>query len=179
MLQLYHLPPHVPPTVSNSSCLFPRCQPLDARCCTGPLWFSRYCSVRLKMFSLFFVCVCLLCVICVKSIINLVQYSVADYVKGVPRLTYELGLTNKLHLQTHSQSGTRSCVGGTYCIGFPLLSKLIRHSVETNTFSKTVYFILCRGILCQDPSFLSSNYFGSKGFLNMSFLTKITRPLSC
>ena len=55
ILQLYHLPPPLPPPVSNSSCLFTRCQPLYASCCTVLLYFSGYCTVRLKMFSLFFV----------------------------------------------------------------------------------------------------------------------------
>ena len=55
ILQLYHLPPPLPPPVSNSSCLFTRSQPLYASCCTVLLYFSRYCPVRLKMFSLFFV----------------------------------------------------------------------------------------------------------------------------
>ena len=41
----------------------------------GTTYFSRYCAVRLKMFSLFFVFVYFLCIICVKSIINLLQYS--------------------------------------------------------------------------------------------------------
>ena len=75
ILQLYHLPPPLPPPVSNSSCLFTRCQPLYASSCTVLLYFSRYCTVRLKMLSLFFVFVCFLCIICVKSIINLLQYS--------------------------------------------------------------------------------------------------------
>ena len=44
-------------------------------CCKVLLFFSRYYSLRLKMFSLFFVFACFLCVICVKSIINLLQYS--------------------------------------------------------------------------------------------------------
>ena len=54
-LQLYHLPPPLPPPVSNSSCLFTRCQPLYASCCTVLLYFSRCCTVRLKMFSSVFV----------------------------------------------------------------------------------------------------------------------------
>ncbi|XP_059778263.1 tigger transposable element-derived protein 1-like [Balaenoptera ricei] len=33
-------PPPLPPPVSNSSCLFTRCQPLDASCCTVLLYFS-------------------------------------------------------------------------------------------------------------------------------------------
>ena len=75
ILQLYHLPPPLPPPVSNSSCLFTGCQPLDASCCTVLLYFPRDCTVRLKVFSLFFVFVCFSCIICVKSIINLLQYS--------------------------------------------------------------------------------------------------------
>ena len=58
----YHL------SVSNSSCLFTWCQPLYASCCTILLCFSRYCTVRLKIFS--FVYVCFLCIIYVKSIIT-------------------------------------------------------------------------------------------------------------
>ena len=45
-LQLYHLPPLLPPPVGNSSCLFTRCHPLHAGCCTVLLHFSRYYPVR-------------------------------------------------------------------------------------------------------------------------------------
>ena len=69
ILQLYHLPPPLPPPVSNSSCLFTWCQPLYASCCT--VLFS-YCMIK-KCFL--FLCVCFLCIICVKSIINLSKYS--------------------------------------------------------------------------------------------------------
>ena len=48
ILQLYHLPPPLLPPVSNSSCLFTLCQPLYASFCTVLLYFSRYCTVRLK-----------------------------------------------------------------------------------------------------------------------------------
>ena len=65
-------PSALPPSVANSSCLFARCQPLYASCYTLLLHFSRYYTVRLKMFHF---CVCFLCIICVKSIINLLQYS--------------------------------------------------------------------------------------------------------
>ena len=61
----------LPPPVSNFSCLFTQCQPLYTKCCIVLLYFSRYCTVRLKMFSLIFVC--FLCIICVKSIINLFE----------------------------------------------------------------------------------------------------------
>ena len=40
--QLYCLPPPLPSPVSNSSCLFTWCQPLDASYCTVLLYFSRY-----------------------------------------------------------------------------------------------------------------------------------------
>ena len=52
--QFYFIPPHLPPPLSNSSRLFTRCQLLRASCCTVLLYTSRYCTVRLKMFSLFF-----------------------------------------------------------------------------------------------------------------------------
>ena len=53
--QFYFIPPHLPPPLSNSSRVFTRCQLLRASCCTVLLYTSRYCTVRLKMFSLFFV----------------------------------------------------------------------------------------------------------------------------
>ena len=43
ILQLYHLPPPLPPPISNSSCLFTRFQPLYASCCT--VLFS-YCTIK-------------------------------------------------------------------------------------------------------------------------------------
>ena len=72
VLQLCHLPPALPPPVGNFLPVHlipaPVCQLLY---CTAVL--SRYWTVRLKMFifCLFF-CVC---VICVKSSINLLQYT--------------------------------------------------------------------------------------------------------
>ena len=42
----------LPSPVSNPSFLVTWRQPLYARCCTV-LWFSKYCTVRFKMFSLF------------------------------------------------------------------------------------------------------------------------------
>ena len=80
ILQLYHLPPPLLPPVSNSSCLFTRCQPLYASCCTVLLYFP-------KMFSLFFVCFFMyyLCEKYYKPIT--VRYYIADCVNWVPRLT--------------------------------------------------------------------------------------------
>ena len=46
ILQIYHLPPLLPPAVGNSSRLFTRCQPLDASCYALPLYFSRYCTIK-------------------------------------------------------------------------------------------------------------------------------------
>ena len=48
ILQLYPLPPPLPPPVSNSSCLFTWCQPLYASCCTVLLYSSFY-----KIFIIF------------------------------------------------------------------------------------------------------------------------------
>ena len=46
--------PLLSPPVSNASCLFTQHQSLEASCHTVLLNLSRYCAVRLKMFSLFF-----------------------------------------------------------------------------------------------------------------------------
>ena len=47
------LPPLLPlsPPVSDFSCLFSLCQPLYASCCTVLLYFPRYSTAWLKMFS--------------------------------------------------------------------------------------------------------------------------------
>ena len=69
---LSHLPPSLPPPVSNSSsCLFTRCQHLGASCCTALLHFSRSCTVRFKTLPLLLVF--FLCIICVEIIISLLQ----------------------------------------------------------------------------------------------------------
>ena len=47
-----------------------------------------YCKI--KRASFIFLFVCLLCIICVKSIINLLQYYRANCVISVPELTVEL-----------------------------------------------------------------------------------------
>ena len=98
ILQLYHLPPLLPPPVSNSSCAFTQCQPLYADCSDVLLYFSRHCTIRLKMFyflSLFFVYY--FCDRYYKPII--LQYYIANCVSWVPRLTWlnlQVGLTNTL-----------------------------------------------------------------------------------
>ena len=76
-LLLYYLKGTVSPLHTNLQVLnFHRwervCQTLYADCCTV-LLFSRYWIVRLKIFSLFFVLVFYVCIICIKSIINLLQ----------------------------------------------------------------------------------------------------------
>ncbi|KAB0381454.1 hypothetical protein FD755_009238 [Muntiacus reevesi] len=68
-LQLYHLPPPLPPPVRNSSCLLTRCQPLSASYCTVLIYFSRFCTIRLKRMS--FLCVFLYYLY--ESIKNLLQ----------------------------------------------------------------------------------------------------------
>ena len=54
IIQFYHLPPPLPPPGSNSSCLFTRCQSLYASYCIVLLYFSKYCTVKLKTFYFLF-----------------------------------------------------------------------------------------------------------------------------
>ena len=65
------------------------CQPVYANCGTVLLCLSRYCIVRLKIFSLFFVFVFYVHIICVKKYCKpiTVQYYIAGNVSWVPRLT--------------------------------------------------------------------------------------------
>ena len=101
-LQLYHLPPLFP-LDSNSSCLFTRCHLLYASCCTV-LYFSRYYTVRIKMF-IFHVCFFLMCYLCEKYFKpSAVQYYITDCLSWLPGLTL-------LDLGTQCQNGTCSYVG--------------------------------------------------------------------
>ena len=74
------------------------------------LFFSRYCTVRLKMFSLFFVFVFFMDYLCEKYYTPItVQYHIANFVSWVPRLTLLDLRTNRTY--EHSQNETRSYVG--------------------------------------------------------------------
>ena len=86
ILQLYHLPLPLPPPVSNSSYLFTGCQPLYASCSTVLMYFSRSCTMRLKMFCLFFVFV-FMYYLCEKYYRPItVQFYIANCVSWIPRL---------------------------------------------------------------------------------------------
>ena len=91
----------IPPPVSNSSFPFTWCQPLDASCCTVLLYFSKYCTVRFKMFSLLlvFLFIYYLWEKYYKPIT--VQCYVADCVSWEPKPNF-VGLMNKLDLRMPS-----------------------------------------------------------------------------
>ena len=77
---------YLSPLLSDSSCLFTRCQLPYASCCTLLLYFSRYCTARFKMFSFCgFFCVYYLCEKYYKPIT--IRYYIADCVSWVRRLT--------------------------------------------------------------------------------------------
>lgn len=61
--------PTSPPSLVSNSCLFTRCQPLLS--CPTVLFKILYFQIK----NVLFLCVCFLCIICVKTIINLLQYS--------------------------------------------------------------------------------------------------------
>ena len=54
ILRLCHHPALPSPPVSNSSCLFPRCQPLCASYCTTVLFKVLYCKIKNVLFCVFF-----------------------------------------------------------------------------------------------------------------------------
>ena len=102
MFQLYHLPP----PVSNFSCLFTRCQPLYASCYPAVLYFSRYFTVKLKLLFLCFFLIHYFCEKYYKPIT--VWYYIASCVSWVPRLTL-------LDLWVCSWKGTHLYVGDLLC----------------------------------------------------------------
>ena len=55
ILQLYHVPPPLPPPVSKSPFLFTRCQTLWVSCCTGLLSKVLYCKIKNVFFIFEFV----------------------------------------------------------------------------------------------------------------------------
>ena len=94
----------LPPPVNNSSCLLTWGQPLDTSCYTVLQYFSRYCTVRLKMFIFCLFFTYCLCEKYLKPIT--VQYYIADCVSQVPRLTL---LDSDVRM--HSWNRTHSYVG--------------------------------------------------------------------
>ena len=153
ILQLYYLPPPPSPPVSNSSCLFTRCQPLYASCCTVLLYFSRYCSVRLKMFYLF-IFMYYLCEKYYKPIT--VQYYIADCVSWIPRLTLldlQTNWTDERALRTRTQNSFL-CRGLT--VSSFLLLTVIFCSYYLTFVAKLLYILA--------PRLASSEQF-SQGYL--------------
>ena len=98
------LPSPTSSLTSSNCCLFTRCQPLYVSCCSVPLYFSRYCTVRLKYF-IYFLCLLFMYYLCAKYYkLSIVQYCIANCVLWVPRLAF-------LDLRTHSWNWTCSSVG--------------------------------------------------------------------
>ena len=105
ILQLYHLPPPLPPLVNNSSCLFTWWEPLCASCCTVLIHFSGYCTVGLKMLF-YFVCLFVMYFLCEKyDKPTTEQWYIANYASWVPMLTL-------LDLQIYSLNRTCSLCRG-------------------------------------------------------------------
>ena len=95
ILRLYHLPPLLPPLVSDTSCLFTLCQPLCASCCpvtTVP--FKVLCTAGLKVFCICSLFMCYLWGKYYKPIT--VQYYVTDWVPRLTLLDLQIGLTDVL-----------------------------------------------------------------------------------
>ena len=126
ILQLCHLPTPRPSPVSNPSCPFIQYPPLSASCCTILLYFSRQCTVRLNMFIF---CVCFLHIICVKSIINLLQYSPTQLICQVGTQADFVELMNKLDSEPTRRTEL-TCMQGTYCTGKLPLRILGRRLLE-------------------------------------------------
>ena len=80
ILPLYHLPP----LVSNASCLFTRRHPVHVSCGTV-LYFSRHCKTKKVFFTFVFVFMYSLCEKYYTPITA--QYSLTDCTSWVPRLT--------------------------------------------------------------------------------------------
>ena len=169
ILQLYHLPPPLPPPVSNTSCLFIRCQSLYASCCIGLLYFARYYTVKFKM--LYFSCfVC----VCVKSILNLLQYSTTQPVVLVGYLGYLIGLTNSLSEQNsfvwrglQFSSVAQSCP--TLCDpmdrstpGLPTNSRSSLKLMSVKSVMPSNHLILCHPFLLTPSIFPSIKVFSSE-----------------
>ena len=96
---------------SNTVVNFQRCERARqlqyTSSCTVLLYFSRYCTVRLKMFSFFFVLAFLMYILFVwKVIMNLLQYNTTQWivVSWVPRLTLWDLWTNQIRKRLSEQN---------------------------------------------------------------------------
>ena len=129
------------------SCLFTRCHTLYATCYTELLCFSRYCTVRLK---LFYLCVCLffmyyLCEKYYKSIA--VQHYIANCVSWEPRLTLLYLWTNwayehTLRMKLVHWYGTCciSCLKKKKHIEYQLMQKMYLAKFNTHSWFLKNYF---------------------------------------
>ena len=103
ILQLCHLPPPFPPPVSDSS----PCSLNASPCMPAAVlyYWTFWGTVRFKYFNF---CVCFLHIICVKSVINLLQYSTIQligYLVGFVRFTNKFDLQMWFWNETHLYRG--------------------------------------------------------------------------
>ena len=133
ILQLCPLPPPLPLPVSHPSCLFTWCQPLYASCFTVLLlYFSRYCTIRVKMF--YFLCFYVLhvkSIMCVSRSLSHVSlfetpWTVAHQAPlsmGLSRQEYWSGVVVS-YSRGSSQLRDWTHVSGVSCIGRRIPSPL-------------------------------------------------------
>ena len=142
ILQLRHLPP----PVTNSSCLFARCQPLCASCCPVLLYLIKALYRRIKNVFFFMFAMYYLCEEYYKP--NKVQYYTANCVRWVPRLT------NKLDLRTCSRKGTHSHEG-PYCTdsAIPCL-RVIHPTFQALQVSEPLHVLSSSSLNGRHPMFL-------------------------
>ena len=172
ILQLYHLP--LP--LSNTSCLFTRCQCLYASCCVGLLYFARFYTVNLKMPYFGGVLLC----VCEKySKPITVQYSTTQPVMLIGYLSYLLGLTNSLSEQNsfvqrglQFSSVTQSCP--TLCDpmdpsmpGLPTNSWSLLKLMSIKSVMPSNHLIHCHPFLLPPSIFLGIRVFSNESALRI------------
>ena len=112
----------------------------SSSCCTAVLYCSRYYTVRLKMF--YFLFLFFKCITCVKSTINLLQYSTTQPTVLAGYLRNFVGLTDKLNLGMCSQNRTSSYVGDLLYTEATCLESPLHLWFFPSLISKQNHFVL-------------------------------------
>ena len=104
VLQLYYLPPLL--LLQSVTCLFTQCQPMYASCCTVLLYFSRYYTVRFKIFSL------LLCLFFILLVYFYILLYIVLYITLYIIITYYIYNTEEYYTSIKVQYYMSIVLGG-------------------------------------------------------------------
>ena len=145
--------------VVSISWLFTQRQPLYTSCDSMLLNFSRYCTIRLKIFLKS--CVCFLSITCVKITINLLQYSTIEPVVLVGAFVVVVQLLHHVWPFATPWAAARQA-----SLSFTISQSFLKHiSIESVMLPN--HIILCHALLLLTSVFPSIRVFSQWSALHV------------